>query len=210
MKFISMKYRNSAADSAVEEVAEQAEHQHQEDNEVFYEGNNIFFYGDVTKENVAKLNKLIKTLEKKILTACIEFNLKIPDVYLFIHSDGGCVFSGLSAMNHISSSRLNINTVIDGFVASAATFLSIAGKRRYIMPYSTVLIHQMRTEFYGKHDELKDEVENCDNIMNNFHTIYQSNTKLPTKTLNQLLKRELYLTTEKCIKYEVAHELWNG
>lgn len=178
----------------------------QDENDVFMEGNNIFFYTGVTKQSVSKLNRMLMSLQNELLHRYIGIDTK-PYINLYIHSEGGCVFSGLSAMNHIASSKVDVHTIIDGFVASAATFLSLGGKKRYIMPYSTVLIHQMRTGFYGKHDELKDEVENCDNIMLNFKTIYKSKTSLPEKTLNQLLKRELYLTTEKCIKYNVAHEL---
>lgn len=182
-------------------------HEVHEAEEVFMEGNNIFYYGEVSRTNVSKLNKFLKILEAELLKNSIGFNQK-PNINLFIHSEGGCVFSGLSAMNHISTCKVDVYTIVDGFVASAATFLALAGKKRLIMPYSTVLIHQMRTEFYGKHDELKDEVENCDNIMSNFKTIYKSKTNLPEKTLNQLLKRELYLTSDKCIKYGVVDNVY--
>lgn len=182
-------------------------HDVHEPEEVFMEGNNIFYYGEVSRTNVSKLNKFLKILETELLKNSIGFNQK-PNINLFIHSEGGCVFSGLSAMNHISTCKVDVYTIVDGFVASAATFLALAGKKRLIMPYSTVLIHQMRTEFYGKHDELKDEVENCDNIMSNFKTIYKTKTNLPEKTLNQLLKRELYLTSDKCIKYGVVDNVY--
>lgn len=202
MKLMLNNYKYKAAD----ENEDETDNDKREENDVFMEGNSIFFYTDVSKQSVAKLNRMLMSMQTELLHKYIGIDAE-PHINLYIHSEGGCVFSGLSAMNHIASSKIDVHTIIDGFVASAATFLSLGGKKRYIMPYSTVLIHQMRTEFYGKHDELKDEVENCDNIMHNFKTIYKSQTSLPEKTLNQLLKRELYLTTEKCLKYNVAHEL---
>ena len=45
-----------------------------------------------------------------------------------------------------------------GFVASAATFLLLAGAERLAMPNAHILIHQIRTGFWGKFNDLLDEV----------------------------------------------------
>ena len=173
------------------------------EGEIYSEGNNVFFYAPVNKKNVLSLNKLLKSLQVKLLKDSIEYDMK-PNINLYVHSEGGCVFSGLSAMNHIRNCKVDVHTIIDGAVASAGTFLTIAGKKRYILPHSIVLIHQLRTGFYGKHEDLKDEVENCTHIMDSFKKIYKDNSSLPDRTLNQLLKRELYLTAEDCIKYKLV------
>lgn len=189
----------AAQEEVEDEVAAAAE-----DHEVFRDGSKIFFNADVDKESVSKLIKLIKKAEKELLHLQIEYGGTDFRITLYVHSDGGCVFSGLSAMHHIQSSRVPIDTVADGFVASAATFLLLAGKRRYITPHASVLIHQLRSENFGKFDDIVDDTKNCTQLMKTFREIYKEKTKIPLKKLDMLLRRELYLSAAECVKFGVA------
>ena len=58
-----------------------------------------------------------------------------------------------------------VHTYIDGLIASAATFLFLAGKKRFMTENSNILIHQISTGFWGKFEDLKDEYKNTTELM---------------------------------------------
>lgn len=164
------------------------------------EGNNIYFYGDISLESVTKFNHLLKKKEVELLKASVDYGFE-PEINVYIHSSGGDLHAGLSAMDHIQNCRVHVNTISDGCVASAASFMLIGGHGRYILPHSTVLIHQIRTGFWGKWEDLKDEHKNCQSIMKQLKSVYLKNTKLGEKKVDELLQREILLTADECVKY---------
>ena len=169
--------------------------------------NNIYYYGDVNKENVMLFNTKLKTLETDMKVFGCRYGIT-PEINVFIQSDGGDVYYGLSAMDHIYECEVHVNTIADGSVCSAGTFLLMGGHSRYIMKHTSVLIHQIRTEFWGKYDELMDEKVNSDKCMEIVKTIYKENSKMKDKKLNNLLKRELYLTAEECINEGIVDDYY--
>ena len=111
-------------------------------------------------------------------------------------------------MDHISSMKTHVTTIADGFCASAATFLLMAGKVRMATPSAYILIHQISSgNFWGKYEELKDEMKMCDNLMEMLKNIYTTKTDLPEKKLNKLLKRDITLTAEQCLKFIVVDQI---
>ena len=50
-------------------------------------------------------------------------------------------------------------TVIDGFVASAASFMLLGGAERRASSRSFLLVHQLRGTFEGKYCDFVDEAE---------------------------------------------------
>jgi ATP-dependent protease ClpP protease subunit len=83
----------------------------------------------------------------------------------------------------------------------------LGGKTRAITPNSYILIHQMSTEFWGKFEEIKDEMENCRMFQEHIKEICAARTSLPEKKINKLMKHDLYLTADACIKYGVVDQI---
>ena len=52
-----------------------------------------------------------------------------PIIYLYIYSPGGDLYMGFSGYEFIKNSKVPIYTYIDGMIASAATFLFLAGEK---------------------------------------------------------------------------------
>jgi len=62
-------------------------------------------------------------------------------VNVFITSPGGSVFAGMEIANAIRASKAQVNTIIAGLAASIAAVIWLAGKKRYVLPYSLLMIH---------------------------------------------------------------------
>lgn len=178
------------------------------ENEIIVENNIIYFYNEVTRKNISKLCKEISKLEVKLLHMQATYKLEeTPKIFLHIQSDGGDAYAGLSCMDTLRSSRVPIVTIVDGFVASAATFILLGGTFRYMNKHSNILIHQIRTWFYGKYTDLCDELSNCKNLMKTLKDVYKNNSSIPMKQLDNILSKELNLSPEECKKYGLIHDV---
>lgn len=170
--------------------------------------NIIYFYSDVDVEPVLKLNKQIKTLERKFLSEQIHRNLPEPTpIYLYINSPGGFVFDGLSAMDEIINCKVPIYTIVDGFCASAATFMSVVGKKRFMKKHSFMMIHQPSSHFWGNFEDLKEHNENMNLIFTCVKKVYHKYTKVSDEDLNELLKDDLWWNATRCLECGLIDEI---
>ena len=124
-------------------------------------GNEILYYGEVTDVDILEFIEDFKKLEIDLLKKKAELIGYEPVIHFHICSEGGDLFAGLSAMNIIEKSRVKVVTIAQGVCCSAATFLLLGGHERRIGKNAHVLIHQISTNgFWGKYEELKDEMRN--------------------------------------------------
>lgn len=167
-------------------------------------GNVIFFYASVSTASVLLLHRTLLEVSKSMM------DQRDPIIYLFIHSPGGDLYAGLSAMDHIGSFHVPVYTVIDGLVASAATFIALAGKRRFIMPHACVLVHQLSTSFWGKYEDMVDEFKTSKRLMAVLTRTYLERTDLTEEKIKKILSRETHFGAKKAIKWGFVEELYKA
>lgn len=104
-------------------------------NETIYRiDNHIYFRARVTTITINKLCKLITEANNEVLH--LQRNIKqgkliAKPLYLHITSDGGTLIAGFMAYDAIENSQIPIYTVVEGYAFSAATVMSIAGRKIY-------------------------------------------------------------------------------
>jgi ATP-dependent Clp endopeptidase proteolytic subunit ClpP len=170
--------------------------------------NTIFFYGEVNDSTCLDLNAILIDLDAKIWNtfAFIDSATK-PHIKLRIKSDGGEIFSALSTIDVIRNLKCDVYTYVDGCAASAATLLSICGKKRFIGKNAFMLIHQLSAGSAGKFKELEDSFENCKVVMKLLKDIYKQYTKINMKTLNEILDHDLWMDASTCLNYGLVDEI---
>jgi len=179
------------------------------DEEVNVVGSRVYFYCDVNEKTITKLIIELKKLEIELRKKAIELDEYKPKIKLYIRSGGGDVYAGFSGMDHIQSMKIPIITIADGMCASAATFLLLGAKKRYAGPNSHILIHQISSgNFWGKFEELKDEIKHCNSLMERLKKLYTTKCEIPEKKLNKLMKRDIYLTAEECLEFKVVDKIY--
>ena len=170
--------------------------------------NRIYYYSEVSRQKILDLNKSLRNLNDNLLNQAQLLSLSQPaNIHLHINSFGGSVFSGLSAVDYIKSCEVPVYTVVEGCAASAATLFSVAGPHRQIRSNSFMLIHQISSGMWGKYEELKDSIDNCDLFMTIIKDIYHEHTKIPKKKLNEILKHDLWFDAETCLEYGLVDEI---
>jgi ATP-dependent protease ClpP protease subunit len=165
--------------------------------------NSINFYTDISLTTCSELNRLLRELDIRMQHAKISLHDPNynPAIHLRINSYGGEIFSGLSTVDVIRSLRTDVYTYIEGAAASAATLISIAGKKRFIGKNSFMLIHQLSSICAGTFDRLEDEQENNRRLMTCIKSLYKEYTKIPMKELDGILKKDLWFDSTTCLKY---------
>ena len=169
--------------------------------------NKIYFYAGVNRESAAELNKKIGELQVKSFTMANNLDIEPYPIHLHINSGGGSIISGIASMDTILSCKVPVYTYVDGFAASAATFLTIVGNKRFISRHSYMLIHQLTSNFWGKYSEFQDAKQNLDLMMDTVKNVYKKYTKVPVRKLNEILKHDLMWDAKTCLKYGLVDEI---
>ena len=170
--------------------------------------NKIYYYAGVTRESAAELNKKIGELESKSATLAMNLDLpNMPSIRVFVNSGGGSITAGISSMDTILRSKVPVQTYVDGFAASAATFLTVVGNERYMSRNSYMLIHQLSSNFWGTYANFEDEKKNLDLMMKRIKNIYKQYTDVPMKKIDEILKHDLLWDAETCLKYGMIDEI---
>ena len=169
--------------------------------------NKIYYYSNVNRESAVELNKKIGELESKSLTMSKTLDIDTPSIKVLINSGGGSITAGISSMDTILRCKVPVETYVDGFCASAATFLSVVGDNRFMSRNSYMLIHLLSTSFWGKYSEFEDEKQNLDLMMTTIKNVYKKYTKVPMKKIDEILKHDLMWDAETCLGYGLVDEI---
>lgn len=176
-------------------------------NNIYTMNNDIYFYSDVTPKSCFELIRELKKTTKKVEELNRKYNVNAR-INLHINSNGGCVHSAFGVIDIINTNRIEVDTYIEGMVASAGTIISIVGKRRYITENSYMLVHQLSTFMGGKMSEIEDDYKNTKNVMDRIKSLYRRYTTFRVRELDDLLKHDLLLDADKCINVGLVDEIY--
>lgn len=164
-------------------------------------GNKIYLYDEISRTSILNVSKQIDEVTRQLTLLKLIYNLtEVPAIELHISSDGGEISPALSLVDKIKTNPIPIYTYCEGFVASAATLISVVGRKRYLTKNSCLLLHQLSSGIWGSYETLNDEKQNLDLYMSMIKKIYLEHTNFKSKELNELLKHDLCLTSQACLE----------
>lgn len=169
--------------------------------------NSIYFYCGVNSKSILYITTKLDSLIKEMQILGVVFGVDPPPIMIYINSEGGEVHSALSLYDFIKKSPVKIITVINGNASSAATIISLSGHERRITQNSYMLIHNISSTFWGKMHEFEDEMKNMSRLTQNLKDIYKENSKINKRTIESLLKKDLLLDADTCLKYGLVDEI---
>ena len=197
------KKRKYTCNEEEEEEAEVSE------KNIYIINNHLYFSADITPKTSFTLCKYLRTLEIRLKMESVSMCSNIiPEIYLHITTNGGCIYSAFSIIDCFKSLSIPVNTVIDSNVSSAGTIISIHGHKRYICNNSYVLIHELRSGCWGKLAYIDDTYKNCLKIQEHINQIYLDKTKINKKYLKEILVKDLELNADECIRMGIADEIY--
>lgn len=178
-------------------------------NDIEVVGNHVYFYNNILFETALTLNKTLQDLSVKLATSAKAIGVDRPVIHLHINSQGGVLHAGVSIMDTIErlKKEVDIYTYVEGLSASAATFISCVGTKRFITKNSHMMIHQLRAGAWGKYNEIKDKMDSLDTLMEMIKRVYKQNTKVAMKDLDKILEHDLYWDAKKSLQNGLIDEI---
>jgi ATP-dependent protease ClpP protease subunit len=184
---------------------------------IYSNGNDIYFYAGVTNSTIITLQKKIQSVVDGIKTNTKiardnGLEVTISPIKLHIFSPGGSVFACFALIDFLTQVKrknpeIKFHSIVEGRAASAGTLMSVICDKRYITEYGYMLIHQLSSVTWGKYNEMKDDIANCDILMDRIKAIYKKHAKVPDSEIDEILKHDLYWDAEKCLKYGLVDEI---
>lgn len=171
-------------------------------------GNKVYLYDEISRSSILNVSKQIDEVTRQLTLLKLIYNMpECPAIELHISSDGGEISPALSLVDKIKTNSIPIYTYCEGMCASAATLISVVGKRRFMTQNSHILIHQLRGMAWGPYESINDEKQNLDLFMDMIKNVYLNHTKIKSKELIELLKHDLCLPAEKCKEWNIIDEI---
>ncbi len=166
----------------------------------YIEGDYYDWWNDVVVESETSANHFRNELAK------------YPDVKqinLYVNSFGGYVYEAMAIRNQLKRHPANITGYVDGFAASAASFILTACNEVKMYSNTMQMIHNAINGAYGNSTQLRKAADDLDKIMEGNRQAYleKSNGKLTEEKLIELLEAESWLTANDCLEYGLCDEV---
>jgi len=155
----------------------------------------IIFLGSPIDDNVANL--IIAQM------LFLESQDKTKDIKLYINSPGGSVTSGLAIYDAMQYVKPDVSTICVGLAASMGAVLLTAGAKgkRFSLPNSEVMIHQVLGGVQGQATDIKIHAERILKIKDRLNDIIALHTGQDKDKVEGDTERDYFMDPEEAQKY---------
>lgn len=139
----------------------------------------------------------------------LESDSPTKDIYMYINSPGGEVSSLYAIFDTMRYIRNDITTLGMGTVASAASLILAAGKKgkRFILPNTQVMIHELSSGSQGKFNDMKVNYEHLKIIYDNMSKHYVELTGQKLSKIKRDMERDFYLSSTEAVEYGIVDSI---
>ncbi len=161
----------------------------------------IIFIGSPIDDNVSNL----------VIAQLLFLEKEDPDkgITLYINSPGGSVSAGMAIYDTMQFVRADVSTYCIGLGASIAAVLLTAGTKgkRYALPHSTMLLHQVMGGVQGQASDVDIHAREILRIKELLNQILVKHTGQDLKTIERDTDRDFYLTADEAVKYGLIDQV---
>src|SRR5487761_1270335 len=131
------------------------------------------------------------------------------DIFFYINSPGGSVYDALAIYDTMQYVTNDIQTVGIGVQASAAAFLLSSGTKgkRFLLPNSTVMIHQPSSGTRGKVTDQEIDLKESLRIKQRLNEIMAQNTGQTVDKIKEDMERDKWMTADEAKKYGIVDKV---
>lgn len=125
------------------------------------------------------------------------------DIYIYVNSPGGNVTSGLAIYDTIQYVKPDVATMCIGQAASMGAVLLAAGAKgkRYCLPNSRVMIHQVLGGVEGQASDIEIHAREILRIREDINKILAKHTNQSIDKIREDTERDFFLKPEDALEY---------
>jgi len=161
----------------------------------------IIFLGSAIDDGVA--NSVIAQL------LFLEQQNQKEDIKLYINSPGGVVTSALAIYDTMQYVKADVQTICVGTAASGAALLLSAGAKgkRFILPNSEVLIHQVMGGTQGQATDIDIHARHILKMKDRLNKILAKHTEQKLEKIIKDTDRDYFMSAEEAKEYGIVDKI---
>lgn len=130
-------------------------------------------------------------------------------IHFYINSPGGSVYDALAIYDTMQFLKSPVHTYGIGMQASAAAFLLSSGEKgkRYVLPHSTVMIHQPSSGTRGKVTDQEIDLKESLRVKKLLEDIMAKNTGQKPSKVHEDMERDKWLDAKEAVEYGLADKV---
>lgn len=169
-------------------------------------------YSRLLKDRIIFLGTEIDDVVANLVIAqllFLESQDKTKDIKLYINSPGGSVTAGLAIYDAMQYVKPDVSTICVGMAASMGAVLLAAGAngKRFVLPNSEVMIHQVLGGVQGQATDIKIHAERILKIKDQLNTILAKHTGKKKTDVERDTERDYFLEANDAVKYGLVDKV---
>ena len=165
-------------------------------------------YSRLLNERIVMLGTPIDDqISNLIVAQLIHLESEDPDkdIFLYINSPGGSVYSGLSIYDTMQFVKPDVQTICFGIAMSMGAVLLAGGAKgkRMSLPNSKVLIHQVMGGFQGQATDIEIQARETLALKKRLEEIIADHTGQEVEKVSKDMDRDYFMTAEEAKTYGI-------
>lgn len=161
----------------------------------------IIFLGEAVTDHVA--NIIIAQL------LFLDAESKDKDIKFYINSPGGSVTAGMAIYDTMQLVKADVSTICVGMAASMGAVLLAGGApgKRFSLPNSEIMIHQVMSGMEGQASDIKIHAEHILRVKDKMNKILAKHTGQKIADVEKDTDRDNFMTPEAACKYGLIDKI---
>jgi ATP-dependent protease ClpP protease subunit len=171
----------------------------------------MYIYGNVEADGYDWWNdeKIVSETSANYFKEELAKYQDVKSINLYCNSFGGSVFEAMSIRNQLKRHSATVTGIVDGFAASAASFILTGCDIVKMYSNTTQMLHNMWNVAVGNSKQLRKAADDMDVMMAGNRQAYleKAGGKLTEEKLIEILDNEKWLTAAQCLELGLADEV---
>lgn len=131
----------------------------------------------------------------------------LDKITLRINSPGGNVFDGIAIYNVLKQHKAKVVTYIDGYAASIASVVAMAGDEIYMAENGIMMIHNAWALAIGNAADIRKVAAELDKVDEAILSTYMKRVKKEKETICQMMADETWMSAAECLEMGFIDEI---
>ncbi|CAH1085661.1 ATP-dependent Clp endopeptidase proteolytic subunit ClpP [Candidatus Nitrotoga sp. 1052] len=169
-------------------------------------------YSRLLKERVIFLVGNINDMTANLVVAQLLFlESENPDkeIHLYINSPGGSISAGMAIYDTMQFIKPDVSTLCIGMAASMGAFLLQAGAKgkRFVLPNSSVMIHQPLGGFQGQATDIEIHARYILSLRERLYALMAQHTGRDVEEIARDSERDKFLNATEAVNYGLVDKV---
>ena len=131
------------------------------------------------------------------------------DIFLYINSPGGSVYSGMAIYDTMQHIQPDVSTICVGLAASMGAFLLASGAKgkRMALPHARIMIHQPLGGAQGQATDIEIQAKEILYIKDNLNQLLVDHTGQPLERIEEDTDRDFFMSPEEAREYGLVDKV---